>query len=606
MLLNKHFFLFQTNEEVSQRTAEYEGTTIQTRNDNYKGTTVQSEAISEVTETDKTKNKVADDYNEIVNMFNQQGVDNVLLKKNNHEKDKAKMKIVYDFNEAVNMFSRRSVDNVLLKKNHEVIDSEINFDVERQNEVAQRTVAADDKRKGIAPVDEKLKEANTKSERLWTDMMKGTDKRKTSGNDAKMAKSLFDKQPGPVSLKSPGEKLDKVIKRIREEKENKVNEKVKDGPSGMKNIDSGFKMPGLDKHLSEKALENHSKKNRNTIEKVDVNYNSLRQAGLAVGLALPQDKTVAPKQLTSKPAPLSAKKDNALMFSPPRQIPDETYTDVSPTATSMSSDVFLVKAKELDRRMKLRAEMSQRIASQTENQRKFVGKNDDLGPKVTMSKTSETNRNSKMDLSQPIRSQMTGQSKGMWVDILPKQALDIVVETSDVKQNQGTDAGMEQTMKTKTSAEKIEAVIDDVIKSAATFGNEKENSKNKKAETVISNLTVPWTATNEVTYVADKTNTPLSQIPGKQMVLLKSQGQDFAQPQGRNFVQPLRVVPITVIQSGSAVASTGKMASLSNSQVVIQSSQVPESLETQVNTTQVNSISFTKLNDLFFYSLSLD
>ena len=565
--------MFQTNEEVSQRTAEYEGTTIQARNDKYKGTTVQAEAISEVTKTDKTKNKIADDYNETVNMFNQQGVDNVLLKKNNHEKDKAKMKIVYDFNEAVNMFSRRSVDNVLLKKNQEVIDSEINFDVERQNELAQRIIAADDKRKGIASADEKLKEANTKSERLWTDMMKGPDKRKTSVNDAKVTKSLFDKQPGPVPLKSPGEKLDKVIKRIREEKENKVNEKAIDCTSGVKKMEPGFKMPGFDL----------SQKNRITVEKVDVNYNSLRQAGLAVGLALPQDKTVLPKKLTSKPTSLSAKNDNALMFSPPRQISDETYTDVSPTATSMSSDVFLVKAKELDRRMKLRAEMSQRIASQTENQRENVGKSSDtyVGHKVATPRTNEPIRSNKVDVPQPMKSQITGQDKEIWSSILPKQDQENAEESANLMQSLNSDGVIEQTTKTKTSAEKIEAVIDDVIKSAAAFG-EKKSPQYNTSQSVFSSQTAPLntsvvkTAPNNVVHVSNKTNNPFScQVPGKQMLLIKSQGQNFG-----------HVVPIKVVQDVSVAAGPGQMLGQGKSQAISGSSQI--SIETQRNATQVN------------------
>ena len=46
---------------------------------------------------------------------------------------------------------------------------------------------------------------------------------------------------------------------------------------------------------------------------------------------------------------------------PDDKIPGETWYNVSPTATSMSSDVFLVKAKELDRRMKRRVQFQNQI-----------------------------------------------------------------------------------------------------------------------------------------------------------------------------------------------------------------------------------------------------
>ena len=531
--------------------------------DKYKSSTAQNKTISEVTETDKTKTKIAANYNETVNMFNQQPVDNVLLK-NNH------------------------------------VDSQTN--VERQNARAQRSVANDDKEKGIAPVNnKKIKETNVLSEGLWTKMMNETDKHKTSMKDTMFVNnSLVEKQRDSIPLKSPGEKLDKVIKRIREEKENKVSEKANDRSARIKNKDSSFKMPELDKSLNKKDLGNHLLKNKNTMPggKIDWNYNSLQQAGLVVGLDLPQDKTVLPKQVALKPVSQSAKHTDSLMFSPPRQIQDDAGTDVSPTATSMSSDVFLVKAKELDRRMKLRAEMSHRLASQTEmsqrlassqteNQRVNVGKNRDthIGPQGMAPRKTKTNISNKMDLPQTVKTQVTVQNKGNWISKLPEKASEKVEECTRIRQSQGTD----KTTKTKTSAEKIDAVIDDVIKSAAALGDEKECSQNKissqnikSSQSIFSqNTGVMKKVANQVPYISDETNDPLScQVPGSQMVLVKSQGQSYA--------LPLQAIHMKVVKSGSTVPGSSKMAGVDSTQDILGNSQVLELFETQANTTQVS------------------
>ena len=535
--------------------------------DKYENTTAQNKTVSEVTEIDKTKTKIAANYNKPVNMFNQQ-----------------------------------PVDNVLLKNNHAVIDFQTNVD--RQNALAQRSVANNDKEKGIAPVNNKqLKETNTVSERLWTEMMKQTDKHKTSMTKTKIANnSLVDKQRDSVPLKSPGEKLDKVIKRIREEKENKVGEKANDRSARIEYTDSSFKMPELDKSLNKKDLGNHLLKNSTMPGGKSVwNYNSLQQAGLVVGLDLPQDKTVLPKQVALKPVSQSAKHTDSLMFSPSRQIQDDAGTDVSPTATSMSSDVFLVKAKELDRRMKLRAEMSQRLASQTEmsqrlagsqteNQRVNVGNNSDthIGPQGMAPRKTKTNISNKMDLPQTVKKQVTVQNKGNWISKLPEKASEKVEECTGFRQSLATDAGMIKTMKTKTSAEKIDAVIDDVIKSAAALGDEKECSQNKISQNIKSsqsifsqNTDVMKKAANQVPYISDETNNSLScQVPGSQMVLVKSQGQ--------NYALSLQAIHMKVVQSGSKVPGQGRMEDVDSTQDIVGNSQVSQSFETQANTTQVS------------------
>ena len=518
------------------------------------------------------------------------------------EADKTETKIVPY--EPVNMFNGQVVDSVLLKNNveHVYIDSVVDFQnkVERQNALAQRRVANDDNEKTLGLANyKKLKETNALPERLWAEMLKqDTDKYKTSMKDTKVTNHIsVSMQKDLEPFKSPGEKLDRVIKRIREEKENKDSGKVKDSSLHIDNTDTSFKTPESDKSSNIKEVGNQWLKNRDAIipsGKFDVNCNSLQQAGLAVGLALPQDQTMLPKQVASKPVPESTKNDNSLMFSPPRPIPDENYTDVSPTATSMSSDVFLVKAKELDRRMKLRAEMWQQLASQTESQRTNAENNGgkQTEPRVATPAKMDTFRYNKNDIAQSVKSQITSQNKGNWISVFPKPTPEKLEESIVLRQSQATVAGIDKTMKTKTSAEKIEAVIDDVIKSAAALTDEKECSRNKIPSQKASSHKAGGLkhAPNYAPYISDESNPVSCQASGRQMITVKTQGQ--------KFTQPVKVTPVKVLQVGSKVPGhryiqppdRRQAIELDSSQDMLGNSQMSESFETQGNTTPVSSI----------------
>ena len=199
---------------------------------------------------------------------------------------------------------------------------------------------------------------------------------------------------------------------------------------------------GFLKFANQKEAQNSKVRN---ITDIDVNYGNLYEAGLAVNLlSHPKDKPVgdAPVGTMDRPGGHNS------MFSPPRH-PAQDDTTISPTATSMSSDVFLVKAKELRKRMKYRQEQTQQ---QTEQQ------TDHLNNSLTNTKTLQKSINEPQSGWNNKTAMLQGKSLN---------ACSFANPSKNGEPRQFPKTEHHATPAHKTSEEKLEAVINDVIKSAA-------------------------------------------------------------------------------------------------------------------------------------------
>ena len=276
------------------------------------------------------------------------------------------------------------------------------------------------------------------AENLWMNMM-----RKDPNHSAKKdCVTVANKEniDNVNALKSPGDKLNRVIKRITEDKANSLQ---RNGSSYKE--PANFKKPVSDNStlLSDtgfltfaKQKEVQNSKVRNKTE-IDVNYGNLCEAGLAVNLLThPKDKTLSDASIGILDK--SGKHDS--MFSPPRQ-PAQDETTISPTATSMSSDVFLFKAKELRKRMKFRQEQT-----------------DHLNNSLTNTKTLQKS------INEP---QSDCYNKTAMLQRKSSNACSFTNPSKNGEPRQFSKTEHHATPAHKTSEEKLEAVINDVIKSAA-------------------------------------------------------------------------------------------------------------------------------------------
>ena len=307
---------------------------------------------------------------------------------------------------------------------------------------------------------------NPLSERLWVNMMRKEPVGNTAtGNRFESTYYKGSKDTDTVFMKSPGVKLDKVIKRITEEKENLFMEKkrLENDSNSPHDTNSRKKvMPAQARNLNVNETCLQLLENRGKAEKSDpiMNSKSLHDAGLAVELPQPKEQS----------RHLVAKANHHPIFSPPR-IPhqDDPYTDISPTATSMSSDVFVVKAKELERRMKRRIKMSQKQSTCTTNGKQLIP------PKVGIP-TKPENRSYKTVMV-PESFQIPKRSTEHRISALPnKNSVNEPVSCQTI-QNQSAEAG--KTVTPKTAEEKLEAVINEVIKSSsAAVDDHSQNQAN--------------------------------------------------------------------------------------------------------------------------------
>ena len=115
------------------------------------------------------------------------------------------------------------------------------------------------------------------------------------------------------------------------------------------------------------------------------------------------------------------------LTSPPNiTLPGETWHNISPTATSMSSDVFMVKMKDINKRMKRRVELSQNI----EADRTLPGKHLDLlGSEVNEINVRKSDAFDKPGVSIPEKDTISET-----IDAVIKQSRDISTRNDTSKQ----------------------------------------------------------------------------------------------------------------------------------------------------------------------------
>ena len=290
------------------------------------------------------------------------------------------------------------------------------------------------------------------AENLWMNMMR-KDHNHTAKKDC-VTVANKENVDNVNALKSPGDKLNRVIKRITEDKANSLQRNV----SSYKEP-ANFKKPvsdnstllsdtGFLKFANQKEVQNSKVRNKTGI---DVNYDNLCEAGLAVNL-LSHPKGNPLSDASFGILDKSGKHNS--MFSPPRQ-PAHDETTISPTATSMSSDVFLVKAKELRKRMKFRQEQTQQ---QTDHLNNSLTNTKNLQKSINEPQSGWNNKTAILQGKSLNACSFTNPSKNGEPRQFPKT------------EHHATPAH-------KTSEEKLEAVINDVIKSAAECSQIEDCSK---------------------------------------------------------------------------------------------------------------------------------
>ena len=233
-----------------------------------------------------------------------------------------------------------------------------------------------------------------------------------------------------------------------------------------------------------------------------MNYGNLCDAGLAVNLLThPKDNPLSDASIGNLDK--SGKRNS--MFSPPRQ-PAQDETTISPTATSMSSDVFLVKAKELRKRMKFRQEQTQQHTQQP---------TDHLNHSLTNTKTLQKSINEPQSGWNNKTAMLQGKSLNACSFTNPSK-------NGDLRQFPKTEH--HATPARKTSEEKLEAVINDVIKSAAECSQTEDCSEAQMIQSesitmakpnVSQNINTPRVAVAN-TGVAQNLNTtrlPMTRLP---------------------------------------------------------------------------------------------
>ena len=344
---------------------------------------------------------------------------------------------------------------------------------------------------------------NPLSERLWVNMMRKEPVGNTAtGNRFESTYYKGSKDTDTVSMKSPGVKLDKVIKRITEEKENLIMEKEKlkndsNSPHDTNSRNKVLPAQARNSNVNEtclQALENRGKaKNSDPI----MSSKSLHDAGLAVELPKPKEQS----------RHLVTKANHHPMFSPPRIPPqDEPYTDISPTATSMSSDVFVVKAKELERRMKRRIEMSQKQSTTNGKQ--------SVPPKVVVPTKPESR--SYKTVTVPESFQISEKSTEHWISAVPnKNSVKEPVSCQTI-QNQSHEAG--KTVTPKTAEEKLEAVINDVIKSSSTAVDDHSQNRaniHRQQITAYNKNSQPLKSASSANFANIANNSQQNQVSGQ-------------------------------------------------------------------------------------------
>ena len=246
------------------------------------------------------------------------------------------------------------------------------------------------------------------------------------------------------------------------------------------------------KFANQKEVQNSKVRNKTDI---DVNYGNLCEAGLAVNLLTrPKDNPLSDASIGTMNRP---GRHNS-MFSPPRQ-PAQDETTISPTATSMSSDVFLVKAKELRKRMKYRQEQTQeQTQQQTDHLNNSLTKTKTLQKSINEAQSGWNNKTAMLHGKSLNACSFTNQSKNGEPRQFPK------TEHHDTPAH-------------KTSEEKLEAVINDVIKSAAELSQIEECSEVQMManQNVSQNINTPRVAMAN-TGVAQNLNTtrlPMTRLP---------------------------------------------------------------------------------------------
>ena len=305
---------------------------------------------------------------------------------------------------------------------------------------------------------EKVNSSDPKlSKKLWMNMMRNeTVFNKPTRKGSAVFPDNCKQNDNKVSLKSPGDKLNQVIKRITEEKENVFQDK-ENLNSNLKTLSNESTRSVLGKNVQDNKMQQSKNRDKNNF---DVNIDNLYEAGLAVELPQLKDKSKQVVQTCSETLKIPPNHDYALL-STPRVPPQDETNIMSPTATSMSSDVFFVKAKELQKRMKSRAEMSQKLSHQFKDSTiypyqsafsKSVPQSKREGNKTKTLKTFVPQNLYEGSMPKPAR------------NIQPIKCPTTIHPTSQI----------EKMSKTKTSEEKLEAVINNVIKSSAAFSYDKD------------------------------------------------------------------------------------------------------------------------------------
>lgn len=176
------------------------------------------------------------------------------------------------------------------------------------------------------------------SEMLWLNMLNRSKEPKTSNTISKPSKEANN---GKSFCKAGGKELENVAADQPKSQEKAISYLSKQQELHVVPESKGQKEGHIKEHKRHAVGQMRRMENPATLPK---HHTSCTSCQSSVSLSLPEQGFAA----TASPV------------TPSGGTLEENDYSVSPTATSMSSDVFLVKTKELDRRMAIRAELSRR------------------------------------------------------------------------------------------------------------------------------------------------------------------------------------------------------------------------------------------------------